>query len=151
MQSAIFILSILLLGLINLSAQDINGQWEGYLDQSAAASKMSGYQDYWKKGLWKKGDKTHNLKMTFKYNEKKKAYTGEYYINEKVNPAHYARFAIRATISSKNKVRYTTTSKVFETKNTLNVGFCYNSATLNYSEDDQYEYLEGSWRGWNDD
>ena len=49
-----------------------------------------------------------------------------------------------------NKVRYNTTSKIFETQNTLNTSFCYSEATLNYSEDVGYEYLEGNWRGWND-
>jgi hypothetical protein len=35
-------------------AQDLNGLWTGYLDQSAAASKIKGYKVYWDKGFWKK-------------------------------------------------------------------------------------------------
>ncbi|BDS09382.1 hypothetical protein [Aureispira anguillae] len=131
-------------------AQNISGRWEGYLDQSSGASSMDGYKDYWERGLWKKGTKTHDLQLTFKYNEKKKSYTGEYYINEAIKKAHFARFAIKASVFNQ-KVRYSTTSKIFETKNTLNLGFCYNQATLNWSEDGKYEYLEGKWRGWNDD
>lgn len=131
-------------------AQKISGEWEGYLDQSVEASKMASYKTYWEKGLWAKGQKTHDLTLTFRYDSKKKQYTGEYYINESLNDAHYARFFFNATFQN-NKARYTTTEKIFETKNTLNLGFCFSEATLNYTEDSRYEYLEGEWRGWNDD
>lgn len=147
---SIFIFLICAIGIECGLAQNISGRWEGYLDQSKGASSNDGYKDYWERGLWKKGTKTHNLQLTFVYNQKKRRYTGEYYINEAIKKAHFARFAITATFSSQ-KVRYTTTSKIFETKNTLNLGFCYNQATLKWSEDEQYEYLEGEWRGWNDD
>lgn len=149
-QPIITIITAFLLSIQLMTAQDVGGDsWKGYLDQSAAAAKMSGYKDYWEKGVWKKGQKSHDLKLTFKYNKKKKRYTGEYYINETVNKAHYARFALEATVSNQ-KVRYKTTTKTFETQNQLNLGFCFNSATLNYSEDAHYEYLEGEWRGWNE-
>lgn len=130
-------------------AQDISGTWEGYLDQSAAAKKIAGYKSYWEKGLWKSGSHTHDLKMTFKYDKKKKYYTGEYYITEAVNKSHYARFGVKA-FWERQQVRYSTTGKLFEVKNTLNWGFCHNKATLRYHEDDQYEYLEGPWKGWDD-
>ena len=130
-------------------SQDLTGAWEGYLDQSKEAAKIDGYKDYWKKQFWKKGEKTHVLKLTFKYNEKKNIYTGEYYIIETVHAAHYAKFAIKATFSN-NKASYNTTTKIFETQNTLNTSFCHSKATLNYSEDEGYEYLEGEWMGWND-
>ncbi len=144
------IITVFLLSIQLMTAQDIGGDaWKGYLDQSSEAAKMKQYKVYWDKGVWKKGKKSHDLKLTFKYNEKKKRYTGEYYINEAVNKAHYGRFALEATVSDK-KVRYKTTYKIFETKNQLNLGFCFSSATLNYSEDEHYEYLEGAWKGWND-
>jgi hypothetical protein len=150
MKDIIIPIIIFLYGFQLAFSQDIIGDsWEGYLDQSAAASKMDGYKDYWKKGIWKKGKKSHDLKLTFKYNEKKKKIIGEYYINEVVKKAHYGRFSLEATVSNK-KVRYKTTGKIFETKNQLNLGFCHSSATLTYNEDKYYEYLEGEWRGWND-
>jgi hypothetical protein len=130
-------------------AQDLNGLWTGYLDQSAAASKIKGYKVYWDKGFWKKGEKTHKLQLTFEYDEKKKYFLGSYLITETVNQAHYARFDLRATFNN-NQAKYTTTHKDFETQNTLNTSFCHSTATLNYSEDEGYEYLEGAWRGWND-
>jgi hypothetical protein len=145
----IFFLSFCFFCIHEVSSQDLTGVWTGYLDQSKEASKMKVYKMYWDNGLWKKGKKTHVLRLTFKYNEKKKNYTGEYYINETVNKAHYAKFYFRSTFSNK-KARYTTTSKIFETQNTLNTSFCHSSATLNYSEDIGYEYLEGEWRGWSD-
>lgn len=146
---AIIIVFIFFLGNQWTFAQNIAGRWEGYLDQSKGASAIDGYKEYWERGLWKKGTKTHDLQLTFTYNKQKKRYTGEYYINEAVKKSHFARFAIRASVHSQ-KVRYSTTSKIFETKNTLNLGFCYNEATLTWSEDDKYEYLQGKWRGWND-
>lgn len=130
-------------------AQHIGGEWKGYLDQSSEASKMDSYKSYWEKGLWAKNKKTHDLKLTFRYDYKKKKYTGEYYINESVSKSHYARFGFDATFENK-KAYYKTTEKIFETKNTLNLGFCFSEATLNYTEDDRYEYLEGEWKGWND-
>lgn len=141
--------SILMLFSLTTFAQDLTGVWKGYLDQSEAASKIKGYKAYWDKGLWKKGEKTHKLELSFEYNAKKDNYTGSYLINETVNKAHYARFDLRATFKNK-QAKYTTTNKDFETQNTLNTSFCYSSATLQYSEDEGYEYLEGAWRGWND-
>ena len=131
-----------------LSAQDISGIWEGYLDQSEAAAKIAGYQNYWTTGLWKKGEKTHNLKLTFEYNKKKKGYQGEYYINNKMRPEHYAKFLIKASVNNK-KVTYNTLEKLFETKNSMNTSYCYSTANLQYSEDEKYEYLSGNWKGWN--
>ena len=145
----IFFLSFCFFCNLEVSSQDLTGVWTGYLDQSKEASKMKEYKMYWDNGLWKKGKKTHVLRLTFKYNEKKKNYTGEYYINETVNKAHYAKFDFRSTFTDK-KARYTTTNKLFETQNTLNTSFCHSAATLTYSEDIGYEYLEGEWRGWND-
>lgn len=131
-----------------LFAQDISGIWEGYLDQSEAAAKIAGYQNYWTEGLWKKGEKTHNLKLTFEYNNKKKGYQGEYYINNKMRPEHYAKFLIKASVNN-NKVTYNTLEKLFETKNSMNTSYCYSTANLQYSEDEKYAYLSGNWKGWN--
>lgn len=136
-----------------LLAQEVNltGRWEGYLDQSASASKMKGYQVYWEKGIWKKGVKTHKLRLTFKAPERKsKYYKGEYYITNSLNKAQYGRFAIKATYKN-GIVEYETTSKIFEVKNRINTSFCYSTAKLKWSEDQYYEYLEGEWEGWNED
>ena len=147
----ITLLTICFLPLLLLGQEvNITGRWEGYLDQSAAASKMPGYKVYWDKGVWKKGVKTHRLRLTFKEKKRADYHVGEYYINDALNKAHYGRFAIKATYS-KGKVHYETTSKIFEVKNSLNLGFCYSEATLKWSEDSQYEYLEGTWRGWNEE
>lgn len=145
----LFYILCCLFPLLTQAQVELAGRWEGYLDQSKGASQMDGYKEYWERGLWDKGEKTHDLELTFKYDKRKRSYTGEYYINEAINKSHFARFAIKAS-TYKTTVRYHTTSKVFETKNTLNLGFCYSKATLNWSEDDKYEYLEGSWQGWND-
>lgn len=132
----------------SMNAQEISGIWEGYLDQSEAASKIAGYKGYWESGLWKKGEKTHSLRLTFEYNKKKKGYQGEYYINNKIRPEHYAKFLIKANVAN-NKVTYNTLEKLFETKNSLNTSYCYSTANLQYSEDEKYEYLSGKWKGWN--
>lgn len=136
-----------------LFAQEVNltGRWEGYLDQSKAASKMEGYKVYWEKGLWKKGTKTHKLRLTFKAPKRHaSSYTGEYYINNAINKAQYGRFAIKATYKN-GFVNYETTSKIFEVKNQINTSFCYSTAKLKWSEDQYYEYLEGEWQGWNEE
>ena len=143
------IIGLMLCYTFNAYAQDLTGVWTGYLDQSEAAAKIKGYKVYWDKGFWKKGKKTHKLQLSFQYNDKKSYYGGSYLIHETVNEAHYARFDLRATFKNK-QAKYTTTLKDFETQNTLNTSFCHSSATLNYSEDEGYEYLEGAWRGWND-
>jgi len=120
---------------ILLLAQEVNltGRWEGYLDQSKAASEMKGYQVYWEKGIWKKGVKTHKLRLTFKAPERRASYyTGEYYINNSMNKAQYGRFAIKATYKN-GLVEYETTKKIFEVKNSINTSFTYRpSVTFRY-------------------
>lgn len=131
-----------------LIAQDIAGRWEGYLDHSEGASVKDGYKDYWERGIWKEGTKTQNVELTLQFNKKKKTYSGEYYTEDATKKTHYARFAIRATADDNGAVYYKTTSKIFETKNQLNQGFCFNQANLNRTVDKKYEYLEGAWKSW---
>lgn len=133
-----------------LVAQDIAGRWEGYLDHSKGASSKDGYKDYWERGIWKEGTKTHNVELSLKLNKNKKAYTGEYYTEDATKKTHYARFAIRATVGKNSAIHYKTTSKIFETKNQLNQGFCFSEANLTRSEDKKYVYLEGVWTSWDD-
>lgn len=133
-----------------LIAQDIAGRWEGYLDHSEGASSKDGYKDYWERGIWKEGTKTDNVELTLQFNKKKKAYTGEYYTEDATKKTHYARFAIRATVDPNGAIHYKTTSKIFETKNQRNQGFCFSEANLTRSEDKKYEYLEGVWTSWDD-
>lgn len=130
-------------------AQNIGGRWEGYLDHSKGASSKDGYKDYWERGVWKEGTQTHNVELTLQYNKKKNHYTGAYYTEEAAKKTHYARFAVRAEVD-KNYISYKTTSKIFETKNQLNPGFCFSEAQLTWSQDKKYEYLEGVWTGWDD-
>lgn len=131
-----------------LFAQNIAGRWEGYLDHSEGASVADGYKNYWERGVWKEGTKTHNVKLSLLFSKKKKAYLGEYYTEDAEKKTHYARFAVRATMDNKGDIHYKTTSKIFETKNQLNQGFCFNEAHLAWTEDKKYEYLEGIWNGW---
>ncbi|MFK7798526.1 MAG: hypothetical protein AB8E82_13825 [Aureispira sp.] len=141
----------LLFSLSNLSlyAQGMAGTWTGYMDQSSGASTTAGYSIYWEKGIWKEGVSTHQLKITMVYNEELDNYTGEYYICETLQKAHYGRFALVATHKN-NQLTYETPSKLFEVKNSLNLGFCFSGATLQQSEDEYYEYLKGIWKGWDD-
>lgn len=131
-------------------AQDLNigGRWLGYLDHSEGATAKDGYKDYWERGVWKAGTKTHNVELLLQYNKKKDNYIGEYYTEEASKKTHYARFAVRATVDKKGGVYYKTTSKIFETKNQLNPGFCFSEANLTWTEDKKYEYLEGTWTSW---
>jgi hypothetical protein len=146
-------MKLLLLTLLLLStscfvqAQDMAGTWSGYMDQSTGASKTAGYNIYWEKGIWKEGMPTHQMTITMVYNEELDNYTGEYYICETLQKAHYGRFALVATYKN-NKLTYETPTKLFEVKNSLNVGFCFSGATLTRSEDEYYEYLKGTWKGW---
>lgn len=145
-----FLFFISFLSIKMLIAQDIAGRWEGYLDHSEGASSKDGYKDYWERGTWKEGTQTHNVELTLQFNKKKNAYTGEYYTEDATKKTHYARFAIRATVDKKGAIYYKTTSKIFETKNQLNQGFCFSEANLTRSEDKKYEYLEGIWTSWDD-
>lgn len=145
-----FLFFISFLSFKMLIAQDIAGRWEGYLDHSEGASSKDGYKDYWERGVWKEGTKTDNVELRLQFNKKKKAYTGEYYTEDATKNTHYARFAIRATVDKNGSIHYKTTSKIFETKNQRNQGFCFNEANLTWSEDKKYEYLEGVWTSWDD-
>jgi len=131
-----------------LFAQNIAGRWEGYLDHSEGASPKDTYKDYWERGVWKEGTKTHNVELSLQFNKQKKAYFGEYYTENAEKKTHYARFAVRATVDRNGTIHYETTSKIFETKNQLNQGFCFNEANLTRTEDKKYEYLEGAWNAW---
>lgn len=142
---------LLLLSLLLLTswtqAQEMTGTWKGYLDQTHEAIQSEAYKEYWEKGIWQKGVKTHELKITLTYDTKKEKYTGEYYINETLQKAHFARFELVATYKNK-QLSYETPSKLFEVKNQLNLGFCFSAADLTWSEDTYYEYLKGDWEGW---
>jgi hypothetical protein len=133
-----------------LVAQSIAGRWEGYLDHSEGASAKDGYKDYWERGVWKEGTKTHNVELTLQPNKKKNGYTGEYYTEEADKKTHYARFVLRATVDNNGNFSYKTISKIFETKNQLNSGFCFSEANLTRAEDKKYDYLEGVWTSWDD-
>jgi hypothetical protein len=146
--SLLFFISLLSFQM--LVAQNIAGRWEGYLDHSEGASANDGYKDYWERGIWKKGTKTHNVELSFKSNKKQTVYTGEYYTEEADKKTHYARFALRATVNDNGGMHYKTTSKIFETKNQLNSGFCFSEANLNWTEDKKYEYLNGVCTSWDD-
>lgn len=126
------------------------GRWEGYLDYSKSASAKDGFKEYWDRGDWNKGPKTHNVELLLQYNSKKKNYIGEYYTAEASRKTHYARFKVEATVDKKGAVYYKTTSKIFETKNQLNPGFCFSEAHLTWTEDKGYDYLEGVWTSWDE-
>jgi hypothetical protein len=143
-----FLFFISFLSVKMLVAQDIAGRWEGYLDHSKGASVKDGYKNYWERGTWKEGTKTQNVELTLLFNNKKKAYTGEYYTEDATKKTHYARFAVLATVDNNGGIYYKTTSKIFETKNQLNQGFCFNQANLTRTEDKKYVYLEGTWKSW---
>lgn len=140
---------VLFLGMKGLQAQDISGTWSGYMDQTEEAVRSEAYQEYWEKGIWKKGVETHQIKITLEYDKKKEKYTGEYYIHETLKKGHFARFVLEATYNNK-QLSYQTPTKLFEVKNSLNLGFCYSAADLLWSEDTYYEYLKGDWEGWGD-
>lgn len=146
--SLLFFVSLLSLQM--LVAQNIAGRWEGYLDHSEGAAAKDGYKEYWERGVWKKGTQTHNVELSLQYNKKKNNYTGEYYTEEATKKTHYARFALRVAVDNKGNIHYKTTSKIFETKNQLNQGFCFSEANLTWTEDKKYEYLQGVWVGWDD-
>lgn len=145
----------MLLTFYSAHSQNLAGTWQGYLNQSEAAAQSTAYQEY-----WKKGSTTHALKLTLEPVLEKKqrpgkttktpsSYTGEYYINETLQPAHFARFSLEAQLKNK-RLAYKATTKLFEVKNSLNEDFCYSSANLSYSQDEYYEYLIGDWKGWDE-
>lgn len=145
----LFLPLVLFLCLHSLQAQDVSGTWSGYMDQTEEAIRSEAYKEYWEKGIWKKGVKTHQVKITLAYDKKKEKYTGEYFIHETLKKGHFARFELEATYENK-QLSYQTPTKLFEVKNSLNMGFCFSAAELVWSEDTYYEYLKGDWEGWGD-
>ncbi|MGH1334647.1 MAG: hypothetical protein ACRBFS_00860 [Aureispira sp.] len=141
------LLPVLLLVTFWAKGQEVEGIWKGYLDQTKEALQSEAYKEYWEKGIWKKGVKTHELKVTLLYDAKKEKYVGEYFINETLQKAHFARFELVATYQNK-QLSYEAPIKLFEVKNQLNLGFCFSAADLVWSEDTYYEYLKGDWEGW---
>jgi len=132
---------------LQVSAQDVSGEWNGYLDQSEAASKLEGYQIYWDKGEWNKGEVTHDLTLNFE--PMGDGFTGIYYIITAKDKASYGQFSISATFKNQVLV-FKTVRKLKEVRNKLGFGFCYCEAELKYREDAEYEYLEGAWTGWSE-
>ncbi len=128
----------------NINGQNVHGTWEGYLDQTEEALKRGNYENFWEMGLWKKGEKTHKLRLTFVQTDR--TFTGEYRIASAGDTTHYARFKIMGGVEN-NKLIYATSERIYEAKRPR-VVFCFNKAKLTYSQRDGYEYLEGTWEGW---
>lgn len=127
-------------------AQNLSGEWIGYLDQTAAAMNTPGYQIYWQTGEWLSDQKTHELKLTLEASEK--GIKGVYDINSINNKNHSGLFTIAGTFNGK-VLKYETTNLIAETRDSLSLGnFCYNKAALYYYVEGDYEVLECNWEGW---
>lgn len=143
------LLTLFLLCTYWVQGQDMAGTWTGYVDQSKAAVQKATSKNYWKRGKATPANELHALQLTLDYDKKEARYTGEYYIHETVQEAHFARFELTATYDSK-ELSYDAPTKLFEVQNSQYAGFCYSSADLRWSEDTHYEYLKGDWEGWGD-
>ena len=126
--------------------QDLSGKWVGFLDQTAAAQKIKGYEDYWKKGLWKEGIPTCYMELELE--EDGDSLRGTYHCAVYLKHDFNATFTLVGHLNSKT-FRYKTTG-ILEEKSTVNKGFCHNSAELRYYEKDGFAYLEGTWEGVSD-
>ena len=109
-------------------AQNVNGKWTGTLDQSKSAALIPGYEQYWNNGLWKKGEVTHLLELTFQQDGDK--LKGDYFVITKQEPDLVARFSIKGSFDrAKQTLYYRTVVKLHETT-VGNTGFCYNEGHL---------------------
>jgi len=125
----------------SILAQNMEGTWEGFLDQSLDASKKAGYQMYWAEGLWKHGNPTHFLKLTLR-KESDGQYSGFYHVALQTNTSDYARFT--AIASYKDSIlTYKTLDKIIEHSKYI---YCFNQSSLRYRFDNDFEYLEGECR-----
>ena len=130
-----------------LSAQnlDFSGHWEGFIDQSKAASRNDGYDDYWGKGLWKKGEPTAKIWIDL-YPDGENNYKGTYKIGFWGDTSINTTYNIQANTS--NGFLYWRTNLEQEYKSP----FCFNKTKLSYqnpnAEKDSFDVLAGSWDGW---
>lgn len=128
------------------SAQNISGEWVGYLDQTLEASTMPGYSIFWQSGEWVKGRQTHDLRFTFSQNDS--TIEGIYDINSFNNKNHRGIFNIAGKFSE-NKLHYESTKLIKEIRDSLSIGeFCHSKSILYYYKENEYEVLEGHWDGW---
>jgi len=137
------------LWLVPLQAQqpDFSGHWEGFIDQSKAASYNDGYDSYWEKGLWKKGEPTAKIWIDL-YPDGENKYKGVYKIGFWADTSTNTSYQIQANVSNGQLYWRTNFGQTFISP------FCFNKAKLspqkNNSPQDSLEVLAGSWDGWSE-
>jgi len=139
--------SFFALCLASLQAQnpDFSGHWEGFVDQSKAASRREGYNSYWADGLWKKGEPTAKLWIDL-YPDGENKYKGVYKIGFWGDTSLNASYQIHAYIHN-GQLRWETDSA-----QAYSSPFCFNRVKLIpqnlHAVKDSNDVLAGSWEGW---
>ena len=125
-------------------AQNITGEWSGYLDQKTNPLKQADYAYFIKKKAWKTIAPTHQLTLSFR--QKNKAFTGSYFIKDTDDSTHFGNIPLRGTLRN-DTVYYETVGGKKTESYRKDQGFCYNTATLRRYTQNGYEFLEGAWDG----
>lgn len=122
----------------------LKGRWEGTLDQNKEAEKNSGYNLHYQKGAFVKGTPTHSIIIDI-VNVKDKELSGTEIKRLTTDTSDFAVFSFTGTLRD-GYFNYQCKEKLKEHL-TLSIGYCFSNAKLKYSEDAQFEYLIGAWKG----
>ncbi len=133
----VFAQVILLAFAAQLMAQDVTGTWQGMLNFNTGTVNPDKIQYNWDTDKWTPAYSRYILEIEINATTNN-ASDGFYNI---MSGGSRGKMSIAVTWDENRKVLK------YSTKKNLGYGYCMNDATLNYRVEDEYEYLEGIWKG----
>lgn len=126
------------------TSRNLQGLWEGTLDQNKYAANHYGYEPYYKNGAFSKNKPTHFITLDILVASKKEISGTETKILA-TNTKDFASFSFKGVF--KNGFLKYDGNRLIDQNIILSLGYCTSHANLKYSEDADFEYLTGSWKG----
>ncbi|MCU0348425.1 MAG: hypothetical protein MUC59_15905 [Saprospiraceae bacterium] len=120
-----------------IMAQDVTGSWQGMLNFGTGSINPDKIQYNWDTDKWTPAYSRYILEIEVNALNNN-ADDGFYNI---MSGGSRGKMSIAITWDENRRVLK------YSTKKNLASGYCMNDATLNYRVEDDYEYLEGTWKG----
>lgn len=133
----VFAQAITLIFTAQLLAQDVTGTWQGMLNFNTGTVNPDKIQYNWDTDKWTPPYSRYVLEIEINATNND-ANDGFYNI---MSGGSRGRMTIAVTWDENRKVLK------YSTKKNIGYGYCMNDATLTYRVEDDYEYLEGIWKG----
>lgn len=136
-QNFISVLLLVLAIAVHGKAQDVTGTWQGMLNFNTGSINPDKIQYNWETDKWTPPYSRYILEIEINALNNN-ADDGFYNI---MSGGSRGKMSIAVTWDANRKLLK------YSTKKNLGYGYCMNDATLSYRVEDDYEYLEGIWKG----